>query len=92
MHGEATDWGNDSSTKKKQKTGVIMFFIYLIVYSVFVAIGVFSYELMGEHVLFGLNLAVIYGMGLILLAIILGLIYNSLCTKYEREASKEDEK
>ena len=33
----------------------------------------------------GLNLAVVYGMGLIIFALILALIYNHLCTQKERE-------
>jgi len=32
-----------------------------------------------------LNLAVSYGFGLILLAIIMGLAYNAVCTKKEKE-------
>lgn len=91
MHGPATDWGEDKSSKKKQKLGVAMFLVYLAVYSIFVGIGVFNYELMGKIVLFGQNLAVVYGMGLIVLAIILGLIYNGLCTKYEDAVIEEDE-
>jgi uncharacterized membrane protein (DUF485 family) len=36
----------------------------------------------------GLNLAIVYGFGLIVLAIIMGLIYNHLCTKKEDELNK----
>ena len=39
-----------------------------------------------QKILFaGLNLAVVYGMGLIILALILALIYNALCTAKEKE-------
>jgi len=64
--------------------------LYLIVYAVFVAIGVANYEAMSNIVFLELNLAVSYGFGLIVLAIILGLIYNWRCTKIENEMNKED--
>jgi hypothetical protein len=38
---------------------------------------------MGQIVFAGLNLAVVYGFGLIFLAIIMGLIYNVICTRAE---------
>jgi uncharacterized membrane protein (DUF485 family) len=66
------------------------FFVYLIVYAGFVAIGVADYELMGKIVLGNQNLAVVYGFGLIIFAILLGLYYNWQCTKYENLMNKED--
>jgi uncharacterized membrane protein (DUF485 family) len=39
-----------------------------------------------ERIIFsGLNLAVVYGIGLIIFALILALIYNSMCLKKEAE-------
>jgi uncharacterized membrane protein (DUF485 family) len=38
----------------------------------------------------GLNLAFVYGMGLIVLAAVMGLIYNYFCTKFENEMNKEE--
>lgn len=67
-----------------------MFILYLIVYGIFVAIGVANYEAMSNIVFLELNLAVTYGFGLIILAIIMGLIYNWRCTKFEKEMNKED--
>ena len=90
MHGLAVELGFDHASAKKQKLGVIFFFVYLIVYSVFVAIGVFNYELMGEIVLGNLNLAIVYGFGLIIFAVFLGIIYNAICTKYEDAMNKEE--
>jgi uncharacterized membrane protein (DUF485 family) len=40
---------------------------------------------METEIFFGLNLAIVYGFGLILFAIILGIIYNYFCTKKEDE-------
>ena len=89
-HGPAVKLGVDHAAKKKSKLGVILFFIYFIVYAGFVAIGVADYKLMGKVVLGEQNLAVVYGFGLIIFAILLGLAYNWQCTKLENKMNKED--
>jgi len=89
-HGPAVELGVDHAAKRKTRLGIWMFALYLIVYSLFVAIGVANYEAMSNLVFGDLNLAVTYGFGLIILAIILGLIYNWRCTKIENELNKED--
>lgn len=91
-HGPAVKLEADYAAKKKAKLGVYLFIFYAIVYAGFVTIGVTNYELMGKTVLGGQNLAVVYGFGLIVLAIILGLIYNAICTGYENKMNnKEDQ-
>jgi uncharacterized membrane protein (DUF485 family) len=55
----------------------------------FVGIAVFSTETMKKPVLGGTNLAIIYGMALIIFAIVLGLIYNYFCSKKEDEMDKK---
>jgi uncharacterized membrane protein (DUF485 family) len=89
-HGPAVKLGTDHAAKRKQRLGIWMFICYLIVYAVFVAIGVANYEAMSKIVFLELNLAVTYGFGLIVLAILMGLIYNWRCTKFENEMNKED--
>ena len=91
MHINSKTEEKEIITKQKSKLGVWLFFIYFICYSGFVAIGVFSYELLSTTVFAGLNLAVVYGMGLILFAVILGIIYNYYCTKYEDKADAANE-
>ena len=85
MHINETTAENESLTKRKSALGVRLFFIYLICYAGFVLIGVFQYELLAVQVLGGLNLALAYGIGLIVFAIVLGVIYNYYCTRYEDE-------
>lgn len=87
-HGPSTEWGVDNASDYKSKLGVYMFIIYVIVYAGFIAINVISPKMMGAVVFAGLNLAIVYGFGLIVLAIIMGLIYNHLCTKKEDELNK----
>ena len=89
-HGPAIELGVDHAVKKKTKLGVILFLIYFIVYAGFVAIGVADYKLMGKIVLGNQNLAVVYGFGLIIFAILLGIFYNWKCTNYENLMNKED--
>lgn len=89
-HGPAVELGVDKAAKRKTKLGVKLFIVYTLVYGVFVALGVINYEAMGKIVLGKLNLAIVYGFGLILLAITLGLVYNWRCTKIENEMNKED--
>ena len=48
-------------------------------------INTLSPATMGREILLGLNLAVVYGFGLIIVAIILGLIYNAICTRIEHK-------
>ena len=89
-HGPAVELGVDHAAKRKSRLGIWLFVLYTIVYGVFVAIGVANYEAMSIKVIGDLNLAVTYGFGLIVLAIIMGLIYNWRCTKIENEMNKED--
>jgi len=89
-HGPAVELGVDHAAKRKTRLGIWMFALYFVVYAVFVAIGVANYEAMSNIVFAKLNLAVTYGFGLIVFAIILGLIYNWRCTKIENEMNKEN--
>ena len=88
-HGPAVQYGPDKAIKYKSRLGVKLFFVYAAVYALFVAINTLNPVLMEAEVFFGLNLAIVYGFGLIVFAIVLGLIYNHLCTKKEDELNKD---
>jgi uncharacterized membrane protein (DUF485 family) len=90
QHGPAVELGRDLSIPKKTRLGVIFFIIYLAIYTGFVAIGSLFTDLLSIRVFAGLNLAVVYGMALIILAAVLGLFYNHYCTKYEKQLNQED--
>lgn len=69
------------------RLGLILFAIYLLAYVVYVAISTFSASWMESIVFSGLNLAVVYGMGLIVGALILAAIYTLGCrTSSQRES------
>jgi len=91
-HGAATDWGTDKTRVFKSRLGIILFFIYLIIYIVFILLNAIDIKFMETIVFAGLNLAIIYGFGLIILAIVLGLAYNFICTAQENKhkTSKEE--
>ena len=91
QHGPAVQLGKDNAADKKAKIGIWLFLLYSAVYAVFVAIAVTSYESMSEIVIAGQNLAVVFGFGLIVFAIILGIIYNIICSKLELKMNKEEE-
>lgn len=75
--------GQDNALGAKSRLGMWLFCVYTVVYAGFVAVAVISPETMERRGVLGLNLAVTYGFGLIVLAIILGLVYNHLCTRME---------
>ncbi|WP_461677233.1 DUF485 domain-containing protein [Solidesulfovibrio sp.] len=81
-HGPAVKLGKDLAVGYKTTLGIWMFFLYTIIYAGFVIINVYSPTMMELDVL-GVNLAVVYGFGLIVFAMFQALIYNHLCTKAE---------
>lgn len=85
LHEPATPSGKDRAAPYKMRVGLWMFLIYLLIYGGFVAINLIDTSLMGRTVLFGLNLATVYGFGLIILAFVEALIYNAICSKHEKE-------
>jgi uncharacterized membrane protein (DUF485 family) len=68
----------ETSEQRKSNIGVRMTILYAIVYSGFVVLSVFFPAMMGVESIFGLNLAIAYGLGLIVIAIIFAIIYNLL--------------
>jgi len=83
QHEPAPELGNDAASVFKTRLGLFLFAIYGLLYAGFVAINTISPKAMGQVVFAGLNLAVVFGFGLIVLAIVMGLIYNALCTRAE---------
>lgn len=90
-HGPAVQLGEDKASAAKSKLGIYLFIFYSLVYSGFVLINTIAPKTMGVHVFCGLNLAVVYGFGLIILAIVMGLIYNHICTGLENKLNKPEE-
>ena len=85
LHEPAAQSDRDPSATYKSRIGAWMFLLYALVYAGFVAINVVDPQAMGAPAFLGLNLAVAYGFGLIVFALILALIYNRLCGAKEHE-------
>jgi len=66
-------------TQRNSRYGLLLFSVYLILYGGFMALAAFEPQLMGRAPFGGMNLAVIYGMGLIVAALVLALFYMVLC-------------
>jgi uncharacterized membrane protein (DUF485 family) len=85
LHEPAAQAGKDPAFAFKRKLGVRLFWVYGLVYTGFVAINLVSPAVMGADVFGGLNLAVVYGFGLIVFALLLALAYNGACSRKEAE-------
>lgn len=84
LHAPAAPVGRDLAAAYKARLGIWMFFFYLLVYVAFVAINVWRPLLMERIVWKGLNLATVYGFGLIALALGQALVYDAFCRARER--------
>lgn len=71
---------NTDIHSRNARYGLILFFIYLLFYAGFVGLSAFSRDTMKETFA-GINLALWYGMGLIVAALGLAGIYMGLCRK-----------
>lgn len=89
LHEPAARIETDKAASKKAKLGVKMFLFYTLVYAGFVFIGLTKPEWMGLEAIGGINIAIVYGFGLIVLAIVMGFIYNYFCTRMEDEMNKQ---
>jgi uncharacterized membrane protein (DUF485 family) len=64
---------------RNSRIGLALFGAYLVVYGGFVVLAAFSPETMEATPLAGVNLAIWYGFGLIVVAIVLALVYGWAC-------------
>ena len=58
-----------------------LFGVYLVLYAGFVGLNAFAPAVMARTPFGGLNLAILYGLGLIVAAFVLALIYMALCRR-----------
>lgn len=64
---------------RNRRLGLILFTVYAVLYGGFVFLAAFAADVMQRPAVVGLNLAVVYGFGLIVAAVILALVYGFLC-------------
>lgn len=86
----ASPAATSTAAPKASPLGLGLFVIYLLLYGGFVLLNAFDAETMETIVFSGLNLAIVYGFGLILVAIGMSLIYG-LKTVDEAPATEASE-
>lgn len=79
----STEWKVEKSGAYKSRIGLIMFAIFTPLYLAFVIMSVVSPSFMATDV-GPLNLSISYGFGLIILAVLLAVIYNHMCSNREK--------
>jgi len=70
---------------------MVLFCIYLLLYGGFIAINLFSPDVMERTPFAGVNLAIWYGFGLIVSAILLAFIYGIFGSRGKTRAADESE-
>jgi uncharacterized membrane protein (DUF485 family) len=68
-----------AAAPRNARIGLALFSIYFLLYGGFMGLNAFSPERMAEPALMGVNLAIVYGFGLIIGAVLLALVYMFLC-------------
>ncbi len=91
LHEPASPGGKDPAAPYKMRLGIRMFTLYALFYVSFVAINLLSPLTMASIIVAGLNLATVYGFGLIVIALLEALIYHALCRRKEAELSPADD-
>ena len=70
---------------RNSRIGLALFLFYLLLYGGFVLLNAFSPTTMERTPIAGVNLAILYGFGLIIAAFVLALIYGLACKSTEDE-------
>lgn len=66
-------------SSRATRYGHILFVFYLVLYGAYVLINAFTPDVMARTPWGGINWAVLSGLGLILIALLLALVYDILC-------------
>jgi len=70
---------------RNARIGLVLFGIYVLLYGGFVMLNAYSPDMMEITPVAGINLAILYGFGLIVAALVLALVYGWLCRTPESE-------
>lgn len=85
LHEPAAPAGVDHASAYKTRLGFVLFIVYALIYAGFVAISLYDVTILEQIVFRGLNLAVVYGFGLIIFALLIALMYSGFCSRKERQ-------
>jgi uncharacterized membrane protein (DUF485 family) len=79
----------DATIAKNARNAIYLFFVYVAFYGTFMLLSALEPEVMAMRPFGGLNLALIFGMFLIVLALVLALVYMRMCKSSAAQASKQ---
>ena len=68
-----------ATVRRNARIGMSLFILYVLFYLGFMVLNAFFPEKMREPAAMGVNLAIVYGMGLIFFAFVLAIVYMILC-------------
>jgi len=85
------DYTSTAATSYNARLGIVLFLVYLALYATFVGLSAFDPQLMARPAVGGVNLAIVYGFGLIIAAFVLALGYMFLCRREEETERRRDE-
>jgi len=91
LHEPAAPSQKDPAGPYKMRLGIWMFVFYSLFYASFVFINLLSPLSMARIVFAGLNLATVYGIALIVVALIEALVYDWLCRQKETHFARMEE-
>jgi uncharacterized membrane protein (DUF485 family) len=77
---------------RNARMGLVLFFVYLVLYGGFVLLNAFAPDVMEITSIAGVNVAILYGFGLIIAALVLALLYGWMCTPSGDETTSEEGK
>jgi uncharacterized membrane protein (DUF485 family) len=66
---------------RNTRSGLLLFAVYVVLYAGFMGLSTFSPETMKARPFGGMNLAILYGFGLIIMAFVLSIVYLVLCRR-----------
>ena len=66
---------------RNARRGLALFAVYVLLYGGFIVVCVFRPDVLRDRPTSGVNLAIIYGLGLIGAALVLALVYMRLCRR-----------
>jgi uncharacterized membrane protein (DUF485 family) len=78
------DPDNEIAVARNTRYGLLLFAVYTLLYATFMILNTFTPSLMEREIVWGINLAVWYGLGLIVTAFLLALLYAWICRAPQR--------
>ena len=91
LHEPAAKVGEDPAFPYKRRLGVRLFLVYALIYAAFIGLNVIKPTLTETLLFSGINLVAVYGFGLIIFALLLALVYSSMCSRREKSLANGKE-